>query len=220
MTTTTYLQRHADGAAAGMGAGAHASITFRHLGATVRAASSSARVARCDDEDAAGLDGPSALAMRGMRTVVLPDLLAEARWPSWRGRLRAEHFASFVVVPVSLGDRAEIAVAFYAVGLRDWQGEDLATAGVLAEAIAADVRGHLALADLDARTWAPRFGAHARELHAVGVLMEARGLGAGAAEELLRAVAARTGADVAQVGAWVTAGATGARGRRGPAACA
>lgn len=202
----TYLQRHADSAALGMGTGAHASITFRHFGATVRAASSSARAARCDDDEQVMQDGPCVAAMRAMRPVVLPDLLREAaRWPSWRDRASAQRFASFVAAPAVVGDRSEIAVNVYAVGRREWDADDLTTAAVLAEAAAQDVRARLGLADLVSRAVHPERSDLVRTAHAVGVLMEARGLESLAAESLLRDLAGRTGVGVAQIGDWLVA---------------
>ncbi|WP_454051203.1 ANTAR domain-containing protein [Cellulomonas sp. Marseille-Q8402] len=202
----TYLQRHADSAAAGMGDGAHVSITFRHFGATVRAASSSARAARCDDEEEDSQDGPCVVAMRELHTVVLPDLLADAGlWPSWRERARQERFASFVAAPAPVGLRSAIAVNCYAAGLRDWGPDDLTTAEVLAEAVAVDVRDRLVLAELEGGSLRPEDDDRVRTAHAVGVLMEARGLGAAAAETFLRALAGRTGASTAEVGDWVVA---------------
>lgn len=203
---TTYLQRHADSAALGMGTGAHASITFRHFGATVRAASSSARAARCDDDEQETQDGPCVAAMRAMHPVVLPDLIREAaRWPSWRDRASAERFASFVAVPAVVGDRSEIAMNVYAPGRRQWDPDDLTTAAVLAEAVAEDVRARLGLADRESRSGEPDDSDVVRRAHAVGVLMEARGLESLAAESLLRDLAARTGVSVAQIGDWLVA---------------
>jgi hypothetical protein len=74
----TYLERHAHHAADSLGAGAHAGITFRHFGTTVRAGSSSARAQRCDDAEVRVQEGPCISAMQSMRAIVLPDVDDEA----------------------------------------------------------------------------------------------------------------------------------------------
>ncbi|HYQ76219.1 GAF and ANTAR domain-containing protein [Cellulomonas sp.] len=203
----TYLERHARGAADSMGPGAHASITFRDFGTTVRAGSSSARARRCDDVEVRAQDGPCISAMRGMAPVVLPDLAGERRWPAWRERFAVEEFDSFVAVPVTVGPRSEIAVNFYSARLRDWTPVDLATAVRLAGAVAVDVRARLRLAD---GAVGERLGGRARRERdrvdlAVGIVMAAQGCDAPTAERVVRELAARSGAAAVEVAEWLAA---------------
>ncbi|NHT16665.1 GAF and ANTAR domain-containing protein [Cellulomonas sp. IC4_254] len=203
----TYLERHARGAADSMGPGTHASITFRHFGTTVRAGSSSARARRCDDVEVRVQEGPCISAMRGMAPVVLPDLLAERRWPAWRERFTVEQFDSFVAVPVTVGPRAEIAVNFYAAGARDWTPVDLATAVRLAGAVAVDVRARLRLAG---GAVGERLGGHARRERdrvdlAVGIVMASRHCDAATAQQVVRELAARSGAAPVEIAEWLAA---------------
>jgi GAF domain-containing protein len=194
----TYLERHARDAAESMGVGAHASITFRHYGTTVRAGSSSARSRRCDDAEVRVQAGPCISAMLGMAPVVLPDLRGESRWPEWQERFRSEDFASFLAIPVAVGARTEIALNVYA-GPRAWTPADLATAARAAGAVALDVRARLRLAAgvVDERPDGPRRGERDRLDLAVGVLMQARGCDAATAERAVHALALRSGTDLA-----------------------
>lgn len=205
----TYLERHARGAADSMGPGAHASITFRHFGTTVRGGSSSARARRCDDVEVRAQDGPCISAMRGGAPVVLPDVLGERRWPAWRERFAVERFDSFVAVPVSVGRHTEIAVNVYSAGARDWTPVDLATAVRLAGAVAVDVRARLRLAG---GAVGERLGGRARRERdrvdlAIGIVMHARRCDAATAERLVRELGARSGAAPREVAEWLAAAA-------------
>ncbi|WP_431835824.1 GAF and ANTAR domain-containing protein [Cellulomonas sp. Y8] len=203
----TYLERHAHGAADSMGPGAHASITFRHFGTTVRAGSSSARARRCDDVEVQAQEGPCISAMRGMAPVVLPDLLGERRWPAWRERFAEERFDSFVAVPVTVGPRTEIAVNVYSAVARDWTPLDVATAVRVAGAVAVDVRARLRLAG---GAVGERLAGRSRRERdrvdlAVGIVMQARRCDAATAERLVHELAARSGVPPREVAEWLAA---------------
>jgi GAF domain-containing protein len=203
----TYLERRARSAADSLGAGAHASITFRHFGTTVRAGSSSARSQRCDDAEVRVQDGPCIAAMRSMQPVVLPDLRDEVRWPDWRARFRSEEFGSFAAFPATVGPRSEIAVNVYAAGLRHWTPADLATAARATAETAAEVRDRMRLAAglVGERLAGPLRQERDRLDLALGIVMEAQGCDPATAERTVRALAARSGTDPARLTDWLVA---------------
>lgn len=200
----TYLAAHARASADELAA--HASITLRHHGSTVRVASSSRRAALCDQAEARSEDGPCVVAMSGLLPVVIPDLDAERRWPAWSQATRDAGFSAVVAVPAVVDATSAVALNLYLEPGRRWSDGDGARAQERADAIAGDVRARLraAAASPAEPPGGASGGAQARAERveqAVGVLRQANGCDERTARALLELVAARDGTDVADV-AW------------------
>lgn len=196
----TYLAAHARTSADELAA--HASITLRHHGSTVRVASSSRRAALCDQAEARSEDGPCVVAMSGLRPVVIPDLDAERRWPAWSQATRDAGFSAVVAVPAVVDAMSAVALNLYLEPGRRWSDGDGARAQERADAIADDVRARLrAAAASPAEPSGGARGRAERVEQAVGVLRQANGCDERTARALLELVAARDGTDVADV-AW------------------
>jgi len=199
---STYLDAHAHDAAAALGV--HASITLRHHGATVRAASSSTRAAVCDQAEARSEDGPCVVAMSGLQVVLVPDVSTEARWPAWSQAARREGFASVVAVPAAANPVTAVALNLYLEADRAWSERDTTRALTHAKAIAADVHDRVTngasspVSPTADEAGDPRALAAVVD-QAVGVLMHANGCDARGAHALLELVAARDGTDVTDV---------------------
>lgn len=200
---STYLENHARDAADALSV--HASITLRHYGATVRAASSSERAALCDQAEARSEDGPCIVAMSDLRIVTVPDLAAERRWPAWSQTTRAAGFTAVVAVPAVIEPATAVALNLYLGPGRNWMEQDTAQARARVGSIAEDVADRLAVA-----APLPRVPVGDNEPsqvgrvdQAVGVLMQVNGCDARSARALLDLVAARHGRDVTDVAAFL-----------------
>lgn len=135
-TPHPYLYGHALRAAAHAGPGVQASITFRHHGAVVRAASSDERAARCDQVEALTGDGPCVTALREGRAVVVPRVVDESRWDDWRDAAAREGFASALAMPAAVTPGMDVALNLYADAPRDWDERTLRGADADARRIA------------------------------------------------------------------------------------
>ncbi len=130
-----YLYSYAMRAATHFRAGTQASITFRHHGATVRAASSDERSARCDQVEAL-TDGPCVAALDRSAPVLVPDLHAERRWTEWRSRAVAEGFTSALAAPAHVGPGMDVALNLYSQRRDPWDERAVCDADTFARRIA------------------------------------------------------------------------------------
>ncbi|MBF0689756.1 MAG: ANTAR domain-containing protein [Cellulomonas sp.] len=110
---TTYLDDHARAASDEMGEGYEASITVRHHGAVLRAASSSPGAARCDLVEARMDEGPCLEAMDGLGRVAVRVVGEERRWPHWSARTLDEGFVACVALPVRVAQETVLAINYY-----------------------------------------------------------------------------------------------------------
>jgi hypothetical protein len=124
-------------AATRIGSETSCSVILRHAGGLTRVASSDERSASCDEVEVAERGGPCVLAMDQVSGVLVPDLAADERWPTWRDRAMAVGFRSAAALPAYVGDGAVLVLNLYSDMLDPWDGEALVRADVHVQEIAA-----------------------------------------------------------------------------------
>ncbi len=139
-----------------LGADTDTSISLRHAGRDRLAASSSDRAARCDLVEYASGAGPCLTAMDLMNVVLVPDVLGDTRWDSWRRTCLDEGYRSAAGVPAHVTDGVEIVLNLYSEGLDAWDGPAILRADTFAQQVAVTVGlclqvAHLAVAYTDVR---------------------------------------------------------------------
>jgi hypothetical protein len=131
-----YLHGYAMRAARHFGHGTQASITFRHHGAIVRAASSDDSSARCDQVEALTDDGPCVLAMDELRAVLVPRIDRDPRWVDWREQASTEGFVSGLAMPAQVAPGMDVAINLYSPVADPWDAKALTDADSYAQRIA------------------------------------------------------------------------------------
>lgn len=160
---TSYLDEHAVRAAEALGPGVETSITVRHHGATVRVASTDERAAACDQVEARIEDGPCVVAMAGLDPVVIPDVAAEWRWPTWTRTVLDHGFASVVALPAPVDTAVAVALNLYGPPGHPWEPAQLEAGRRAAEGAAGDLRGRLRTrATARPRSWTRRSASSCR----------------------------------------------------------
>lgn len=100
---------------------------MRHRKPSTRAASSPEAFAMDEVQNKAG-DGPCLAAMRELRTVYVPDLRREGRWPELSVSAASRGYHSILGVPVGLEDQTRAALNIYASGPASFTTADIALA--------------------------------------------------------------------------------------------
>jgi len=134
--TSSYLYGHAMRAAAHFAEGTQASITLRHHGAYLRAASSDDRAARCDQVEALHGDGPCITSLEQRHPVVVHDVERLDRWEDWRAQAVAEGFTAGVAMPAPVVPGIDVALNLYAKAAGPWGERTLREADEYARRIA------------------------------------------------------------------------------------
>jgi hypothetical protein len=209
-TVREHLDSFALRAANHLGPGTHCSVSLRHGGTDRLAATSSARSARCDEVEYATGAGPCISAMDLLGVVLVPDILAEGRWSTWRQVSLDEGFRSSVAVPARVRDDAEIALNLYSERVDPWDRSALVRADAYAQQMAATIALCLEVADLSrAVTDLRQLSALQETLdRAIGVTMARRGCTAEEALASLRDEALARGAELSEVATGVLRGVT------------
>ncbi len=191
-----------------LGSGTHCGVSLRHLGQDRLAAASSGRAARCDEVEYRTGAGPCVTAMDHLQVVLVPDVVADTRWASWREVTLAQGFRSGAAVPAHVTDGAEIALNLYSDDVDPWDRDTLIRADMYAQQIAGTVELCLEVAALTREVTDLRAarGVQERIDRAVGMTMAARGVPADAALTHLRDRAVAEGRDVSDVAADVVDG--------------
>ncbi len=122
-----------------LGTDTDVSITLRHAGRDRLAASSSPRAARCDEVEYSAGAGPCITAMDLMQVVLVPDLMQDTRWASWRRAALDEGYRSGAGVPAHVSDGVEIVLNLYAERVDPWDRSALVRADTFAQQIAVTV---------------------------------------------------------------------------------
>jgi GAF domain-containing protein len=193
-TVRDYLDDFALRAGRHLGTRTEVSISLRHAGTDRLAASTSERAARCDEVEYATGAGPCITAMDLMQVVLVPDLVDDTRWESWRRAAIDAGFRSGAGVPAHVAEGVEIVLNLYSEDLDPWDADLLVRADTYAQQVAVTVGlclqvAHLSAAYADAQ-------AAVRDLQRLNDLMvRAVSEDEAAAPELLRRVrdAARAG---------------------------
>ncbi|WP_431836515.1 GAF domain-containing protein [Cellulomonas sp. Y8] len=207
----THLETHAELAAAELEPGVHASITMRHRGATVRVASSSHAAALCDQAEARYEEGPCVAAMTALEPITVEDVNRDPRWSIWAGVAYDEGFDTAVAVPARVDDVTAVALNLYLKQGRSWSEPDMQLARRRAELIAASLRARLTAAAAQPSEHSNGNPVTPVLEQAVGAIMHANGVDAGAARALLKFVASHTEAPVEEVAATILAAITAPR---------
>jgi hypothetical protein len=143
-----YLDDFALRASHRLGGDTEISITLRHSGHDRLVATSSERAARCDEVEHAKQAGPCVTAMDHLQVVLVPDIVEETRWNSWRQAALDAGYRSSAGVPAHVADGAEIALNLYSERVNPWDSDLLVRADIFAQDVARTVRLCLQLADL------------------------------------------------------------------------
>lgn len=156
-TLRDYLDDYALRAGRHLGSDTDVSISLRHAGRDRLAASSSDRAARCDLVEYATGAGPCITAMDLMQVVLVPDILGDTRWESWRRAALDEGYRSGAGVPAHVAEDVEVVLNLYAERLDAWDGPAILRADAYAQQVAVTVGlclqvSRLAAADADARS--------------------------------------------------------------------
>jgi GAF domain-containing protein len=149
-TLRDYLDDCALRAGRHLGSDTDVSISLRHAGRDRLAASSSDRAARCDLVEYATGAGPCITAMDLMQVVLVPDVLGDTRWESWRRTSLDEGYRSAAGVPAHVTDGVEIVLNLYSEGLDAWDGPAILQADTFAQQVAVTVGLCLQVAHLSA----------------------------------------------------------------------
>jgi hypothetical protein len=202
-TVREHLDSFALRAANHLGPDTHCSISLRHGGQDRLAATSSARSARCDEVEYASGAGPCITAMDLLGVVLVPDVVAEGRWSSWREITLDEGFRSSAAVPARVSAGADIALNLYSERLDPWDRSMLVRADTYAQQVAATIALCLEVADLSQQVTDLReLSARQQSLdRAIGVTMARRRCTADDALVVLRDEALTRGAALSDVAA-------------------
>src|SRR5690606_36950254 len=96
-----------------LGGNVETSILLRYRGVSMRAASSNAAAARCDQVEARSGEGLCVDAMDTGDLLIVRDLAAEERWPEWREAAAHEGFVTAAAVPAEIVDGMSLALNVY-----------------------------------------------------------------------------------------------------------
>lgn len=134
------LDAYARIAADRLGASTQCSLILREHHVLRYVASSDPRAARCDQVEVARGEGPCVLASQQIRGEIVPDVLAEVRWPAWRAAALECGFRSAAAVPARVDGDAVVALNLYSPELDPWDRETLVGMDVYAHEVAEAIR--------------------------------------------------------------------------------
>ena len=149
-TVRDYLDDFALRAGRHLGTTTEVSISLRHGGRDRLAASSSDRAARCDEVEYSTGAGPCITAMDLMQVVIVPDILDDTRWESWRRAALDDGFRAGAGVPAHVADGVEIVLNLYSEDLDPWDPALIVRADTYAQQVAVTVGLCLQVAHLSA----------------------------------------------------------------------
>jgi hypothetical protein len=177
------------------------SIMVVDAGEVRQAASSDPRAAHCDEVEAAEYVGPCVDAMESLQAVLVPDLRAETRWPSWRSTALATGFRSAAAFPAHLAWPARAALNVYSERLDPWDRDTVVRCDVYAQMIGAVVDLCLRTEELDRRRAALETALEAQAAidRAVGAVMATSGCDAAEALRILRTATRQGESDLPEV---------------------
>lgn len=122
-----------------LGTDTDVSITVRHAGRDRLAASSDPRAARCDEIEHAAGAGPCITAMDLMQVVLVPDIVDDTRWESWRRASLDAGYRSGAGIPAHVADGVEIVLNLYAERVDPWDRTAILRADTFAQQVAVTV---------------------------------------------------------------------------------
>lgn len=128
--------------------GAEVSISVRHRGHDRLVAASSVRSGLCDQTEYDTGAGPCVTAMDLLQVVLVPDILEDTRWSSWRRVALDQGFRSAAGVPAHVAEGVELSVNLYSEDLDPWDADSVVRADAFAQQVAQTVRLCLEVARL------------------------------------------------------------------------
>jgi hypothetical protein len=131
-----------------LGTDTDVSITLRHAGRDRLAASTDPRAARCDEVEHSVGAGPCITAMDLMQVVLVPAIVDDTRWESWRRASLDAGYRSGAGVPAHVTDGVEVVLNLYSERIDPWDRSALVRADTFAQHIAVTVRLCLEVARL------------------------------------------------------------------------
>lgn len=147
-TVRDHLDELASRAGTQLLAGTEVSISVRHRGHDRLVATSSARSGLCDQTEYDTGAGPCVTAMDLLQVVLVPDILEDTRWASWRRVSLDQGFRSAAGIPAHVADGVELSVNLYSEELDPWDADVLVRADAFAQQVAQTVRLCLEVARL------------------------------------------------------------------------
>jgi GAF domain-containing protein len=149
MSISSYPEEFARRAAAVLGADIETSVMVREHGVSLRAGSSSAAAARCDQAESMANAGPCIDAMDQHSALVVPVVAEAERWDRWREQALADGYVSALAVPAVVDDSVSVALNLYSRAPDPWTPELITAADGYAQLVGSMVRMHLDLAELE-----------------------------------------------------------------------
>jgi hypothetical protein len=213
---TPGVEQFVDGVAAAaarhVGPATSATITLRRDGRPTLAGASDPAAARCDEVEYAADDGPCLLAIDTGRTVHVPDVAAEGRWPSWRSATLQHGFGSAAAFPRAVRPGVAIALNLYARTPHAWTGPAMDVADMYADEVARAVTLCLRSADQAQANADLRAALASRAVidQAVGIVMAQNRCTAADAMAILRSASHHRKVKLREVAGAVVEGVTGA----------
>jgi len=135
-----FLESYAEEAAARVGVPTECSIIIRHHHLLAQVGSSGERAANCDRAEVAAGEGPCVTAIQQIRGEIVPDLLAEQRWPLWRAAATEAGFRSAAALPGIVDADTTVAVNLYSDAVDPWDRDALVGMDRLVQEIAEAIR--------------------------------------------------------------------------------
>ncbi|GEA87076.1 GAF domain-containing protein [Cellulomonas cellasea] len=129
-------------------AGTEISISVRHRGHDRLVATSTARAGLCDQTEYDTGAGPCVTAMDLLQVVLVPDVLEDTRWASWRRVALDNGFRSAAGIPAHVAEGVELSVNLYSEELDPWDADVLVRGDAFAQQVAQTVRLCLEVARL------------------------------------------------------------------------
>ncbi len=146
------------------------------------------RAHRCDQVEYDTGAGPCLAAVDDERTVLVPDVAADDRWPAWRDAAVAEGFACSAAFPVRVHGGVQVSLNVYSDEADCWDDEAVARAEGLAADLGRVLEYSLRLVDLATTTADLQTALESRAVidQAIGVLMAQNRCTAAEAMQILR----------------------------------
>jgi len=134
------LDAYATEATVRVGVPTECSIILRDHQLLDQVASSSERAARCDRTEVETAEGPCVLAIQQLRGELVPDVLAETRWPVWRTAAADAGFRSAAALPAQVDADTTIALNLYSEAVDPWDRDVLVRMDRFVQEVAEAIR--------------------------------------------------------------------------------
>ncbi|MBX9243407.1 GAF domain-containing protein [Actinotalea ferrariae] len=124
-----------------LGPNTFCSITQSDGGRIRQVASNDPRAAACDRVEVDEGHGPCIEAMGKLSSVLVDDIAADDRWPTWRRAALANGFDAVLALPAYVDEGRVVAVNLYSETGADWPVERIVALDVYVQEVAASMAG-------------------------------------------------------------------------------